>query len=167
MEMWQGDWKLINLNGEEKWMIAFMDDARLITCFGVFDEATTENTIKVLEKGFAEYGIPDEILTDHGTQFVPSRKRDEAKHRFREFLAENGVRHIVARVKHPQTNGKIERFFGEVERKVERFGSVEAVVRWHNEIKPHRSLDWDEPINAFWYKLPAERVMWFVKRWWD
>ena len=102
MEMWQGDWKLINLNGEEKWMIAFMDDARLITCFGVFDEATTENTIKVLEKGFAEYGIPDEILTDHGTQFVPSRKRDEAKHRFREFLAENGVRHIVARVSIPK-----------------------------------------------------------------
>ncbi len=66
MEMWQGDWKLINLNGEEKWIIAFMDDAsRLVTCFGVFDEATTENTIKVLEKGFAEYGIPDEILTDH------------------------------------------------------------------------------------------------------
>ncbi|MDI3498711.1 MAG: hypothetical protein PWQ40_2080, partial [Archaeoglobus sp.] len=21
--------------------------------------------------------------------------------------------------------------------------------------------------NAFWYKLPPERVMWFVRRWWD
>ena len=104
MEMWQGDWKLVNINGEEKWVIAFMDDAsRLITCYGVFDEATTENVIKVLEKGFAEYGIPDEILTDHGTQFVPSRSRDEAKHRFKQFLAEHGVKHIVARIKHPRT----------------------------------------------------------------
>ncbi len=55
---------MIRLSGEEKWVIAFMDDAsRVVTCFGVF-EATTENTIKVLEKGFAEYGIQDEILTD-------------------------------------------------------------------------------------------------------
>ena len=89
----------------------------------------------------------------------------EMKHKFKQFLAEHGVKHVVARVKHPQTNGKIERFFGEVERRVGKFGSVEAVVRWRNEVKPHRSLDWDEPINAFWYKLPPERVMWFV-RWW-
>ncbi len=168
MSLWQGDWKLINLNGEEKWIIAFMDDAsRVVTCCGVFDEATTENTIKVLRRGFAEYGIPDEILTDHGTQSVPSRNRDSASHKFKQFLAEHGVRHIVARIKHPQTNGKIERFFGEVERRAEKFGSVGAVVRWHNEVKPHKSLDWDEPINAFWYKLPPERVMWFVRRWWD
>ena len=85
------------------------------------------------------------------------------KHKFKQFLAEHGMKHVVARVKHPQTNGKIERFFGEVERRVGKFGSVEAVVRWHNEVKPHRSLDWDEPINAFWYKLPPERVMWFCK----
>ncbi len=55
-------------------------------------------------------------------------------------MAENGVKHIVARIKHPQTNGKIERFFGEVERRVEKFGSVEAVVRWHNEIKPQQEF---------------------------
>ena len=92
MSLWQGDWKLINLNGEEKWIIAFMDDAsRVVTCCGVFDEATTENTIKVLRRGFAEYGIPDEILTDHGTQFVPSRNRDSASHKFKQFLAEHGV----------------------------------------------------------------------------
>jgi len=80
-----------------------MDDAsRFITCYGVFDSATTENTIKVLEKEFKKYGIPDEILTDHGTQFVPLRRREELK----------------------------------------KFGSVEAAVKWHNEVEPHRSLDW-------------------------
>ncbi len=101
-------------------------------------------SIKVLRRGFAEYGIPDEILTDHGTQFVAARNRDEAKHRFKQFLAEHGIKYIVARVKHPQINGKIERFFGEVERIADKFGSVEAVVRWHNEVKPHKSLNWDE-----------------------
>lgn len=64
----------------------------------VFDSATTENAIKVLMKGFREYGIPDEILTDHGTQFVAAKSREKAKHRFKDFLAENGVRHIVAKI---------------------------------------------------------------------
>jgi len=85
-----------------------MDDAsRFITCYGVFDSATTENTIKALKKGFAEYGIPDEILTDHGTQFVAAKSREKTK-LFKEFLKENGVRHILARINHPQTNGKVE-----------------------------------------------------------
>jgi transposase InsO family protein len=40
--------------------------------------------------------------------------RYERKHsmEFKQFLIEHGIKHIVARIKHPQTNGKIERFFG-------------------------------------------------------
>ena len=165
ISLWQGDWKRLG----EKWIIAFMDDAsRLITCYGIFDEATTENTIKVLKRGFREYGMPDEILTDHGTQFVAAKSRDKAKHRFREFLAENGVEHIVARINHPQTNGKIERFFGLMEQKAHLFDSVDEFVSWYNYVKPHMSLNFDEletPYQAFLRKLPAERVLSYSWRW--
>ena len=47
-----------------------------------------------------------QILTDHGTQFVAAKSRDKAKHKFKEFLKENEIRHILARVNRPQTNGK-------------------------------------------------------------
>ena len=133
--------------------------SRFITCYGVFDSATTENTIKIFRKGFAEYGILDEILTDHGTQFVAAKSREKAKHRFKEFLIENGVRHILARVNHPQTNGKIERFFGLMEQKLHLFDSAEEFVYWY--VKPHMSLNFDEletPCQAFLRELPAERV---------
>jgi len=53
-------------------------------------------------------------------------------------------------VNHPQTNGKIERGSLEVERREYKFGSVDAVVHWHNEIKPHSSFNYDEPDQAFW-----------------
>ena len=60
-----------------------MDDVSpLHNCYGVFDSATTVNRIKVLRRGFVEYSIPDEILTDHGTQFVTAKEREKAKHRF-------------------------------------------------------------------------------------
>jgi putative transposase len=167
MSLWQGDWKQITVGGQKRWLIAFMDDSsRLVTCYGVFDRPTTEYTIQVLEQGFLDYGTPREILTDNGSQFVSSRHPKTANHPFRRFLDYHGIRHITSRVNHPQTNGKIERFFGEVERRVAKFGSVDAVVHWHNEIKPHRSLDFDEPIHAFFYRLPPERILGYAQRWW-
>jgi putative transposase len=166
MSLWQGDWKEFEYDGTKKWVIAFMDDSsRLITCYGVFDTPTTENTLSVLLQGFAEYGVPREILTDHGTQFVSARDRENAQHTFKAFLELNGIKHIVARIKHPQTNGKIERFFGEVERRIGKFGSVDRIVKWQNEIKPHMSLNYQIPAKVFWYRLPPERILGFVKEW--
>ncbi|WP_321505948.1 DDE-type integrase/transposase/recombinase [uncultured Methanoregula sp.] len=166
MSMWQGDWKEFELDSSKRWLVAFMDDSsRLITCYGVFDAPTTENTITVLNQGFKDYGTPREILTDHGTQFVSARNREHAHHTFGEFLNHHNINHILAGVKHPQTNGKIERFFGEVERRISKFGSVDAVVHWHNVIKPHMSLDFDEPCNAFWYRLPPERILDYAQKW--
>ncbi len=50
-----------------------MDDAsRLITGYGVFDEATSENAIKVIKEAMNNYGKPESILTDRGTQFYAS-----------------------------------------------------------------------------------------------
>ena len=71
---------------QENWKIPVLHD----TAF----DTTTENTIKVLREGFAEYGIPDETLTDF-EQFVAAEGREKAKHKFREFLAEKGVRHFL------------------------------------------------------------------------
>jgi len=166
MSMWQGDWKEFEFNGSKKWLVAFMDDSsRLITCYGVFDSPTTENTISVLNLGFREYGTPREILTDNGTQFVSARDREHAHHKFGEFLDLHNIRHIPTAIKHPQTNGKIERFFGEIERRIGKLGSVDKIVHWHNVIKPHMSLNYDEPCNAFWYRLPPERILAYAQKW--
>jgi len=42
VSLWQGDGKMVTLNGQDRWLIAFMDDSsRLITRYGVFDRPTT------------------------------------------------------------------------------------------------------------------------------
>lgn len=62
MSMWQGDWKEFEIDGTKRWVVAFIDDSsRLITCYGVFDSPTTQNTITVLNQGFAEYGAPRDV----------------------------------------------------------------------------------------------------------
>ena len=51
------------------------------------------------------------------------------------------MRHIPSRVSHPQSNGKVERFFGTVKAKLPRFlGDVDGLVRWDNFVRPHMSL---------------------------
>ncbi len=54
--------------------------------------------------------------------FVASRNRDEAQRSFKDYLQQKGIRHIVAGISHPQTIGKIERLFGEVDRRIQNFG---------------------------------------------
>jgi hypothetical protein len=39
-------------------------DPRLIMGYRVFEEATTENAIGILERAIGKYGCPKEILTD-------------------------------------------------------------------------------------------------------
>ena len=167
MSLWHGDWKLFRLQEKEHWLISFIDDSsRLITCYGVFEHATAANTVAVLKRGFEEYGIPDAIVTDNGTQFVPINSNDPMSHEFVGFLHENGVKHIRAHPSHPQTNGKIERAFEEVERRIgTQFETIEEFVKWQNYIKPHRGLSYKRPAEVFFNRLQPERVFWMVRRW--
>jgi len=169
MSLWHTDWKEVMINGERKYVTAFIDDrSRYVTCFGIFDNQTTEYTIEVLERGIEEYGVPNQIVTDNGSQFCSPRNGLPENHDFEKFLIEHGIKHIRSRVSHPQTNGKIERFFKEVEERIDKFGSLEAIVEWQNKIKPHRSLYGLTPEEVFWNALPPERVLNYVCSWfWD
>ena len=79
---------------------------------------------------------------------------------FEKYLIEHDIHHILSRVNHPQTNGKVERFFGTVKAKLPRFlGDVDGLVRWYNEVRPHMSLNLDvieTPHEAFIRKMPKE-----------
>ncbi|HXG06773.1 MAG TPA: hypothetical protein VNI77_05540 [Nitrososphaera sp.] len=53
-----------------------------------------------------------------------------------QFPITNDIRHILARIAHPQTNGKLERVYGEVERKLHLFKDIHELVHWYNHIRP-------------------------------
>jgi putative transposase len=161
MSLWHTDWKQLS---DGRWWIAVMDDAsRLIMSHGVFQEATAENTLHVLKQAIAKYGPPREILTDRGSQFYANEgeRKEKGISQFEQYLAENGIKHLLCRVNHPQTNGKLERFYGVYEQKQHQFKSIDEYVHWHNKIKPHMSLNWEAletPIQAFHRKLPPEKT---------
>lgn len=70
---------------------------------------------------------------------------------------ENGIRQILSRVNHPQTNGKVERFFGTVKAKMGEFETIGDLMEWYNMKRPHMSLNLDvieTPYQAFVRKMP-------------
>ena len=60
---------------------------------------------------------------------------------------------------HLQTNDKLERLHGEIQRKQKWLKSIEELIDWYNYIKPHISLDWDNLktlAKAFVRKIPKK-----------
>ena len=63
---------------------------------------TTKSVLCFLSDLFARWGLPDEIISDNGRQFV---SRD-----FEQYLAQLGIKHSKTALYHPQANGAVERF---------------------------------------------------------
>ena len=101
-----------------------------------------------------EYGKIKQVITDHGPQFTANKfdSKGNAYSQFEEFCKDNKIKHILCRVKHPQSNGKIERWFGLYKQKGKFFLTLKEFVYWYNHVKPHLSLDFEKletPEQAF------------------
>jgi len=122
--------------------LIFIDDAsRFITGYGEFDQATTENTIKVFKQSL-KHGKPRQVHTDHGSQFVANEQEGKkiGTSEFTQYLNSLGIQHIKARIKHPQANGKAERAIATIKQLWKHFGNLNKTIEYYNYKRPHMSL---------------------------
>ena len=148
------DWASCPITGKQ--LIAYIDDhSRFVVGYGLYDGATTENTLNCLYRVLFEHNIPYAIITDHGSHFYANKigKKMKGKCKFQQVLEELGVKHIVARAHHPQTNGKIERWFGTYKREFnKRFKDIDEYVNFYNHKRLHQRLDYKTPAEIFFKK---------------
>ncbi|MEK6988343.1 MAG: DDE-type integrase/transposase/recombinase, partial [Candidatus Thermoplasmatota archaeon] len=110
-ELWQTDLFTFMLKRQNRrvHLVGFMDDhSRFMVAYGLHATASTALVIEVLRAGIVSYGPATEVLTDNGSQYVTWR----GKSAFTKELEKRGIQHIRSARKHPQTLGKIERFWG-------------------------------------------------------
>ena len=115
----------------------------MITGFGVFSRATARNAVYVLDNAVDFYGAPKQVMTDHGVQSTSIPREgcpDPKPNVFQKRLKEYGIKHVKARVKHPQSNGKVEKASDTIMKLYKHFKSWDRTVAYYNFERPHMSL---------------------------
>lgn len=156
--MWHTDWHVIKaekLKGES--IIAYLDDcSRKIMgcCVGA---ENTKNSLFALYKAIADNLVTPFILnSDRGTQFFPNKKDKSGRaiHKFQEALNELGIIFVPSRRRHPQTNGKLERFFGILDTEFDdRFENLDEFIKWYNNRRASEAVDYMSPNEAYKKRL--------------
>jgi len=156
--MWHTDWHAIKakkLKGEN--VLVFIDDCSRKIMGYITGATTARNSIFALYKSITENLVtPFIINSDRGSHFFPSKKdkKGEAMHEFQEVLKELGILFVPSKVRHPQTNGKNEKFFDILDRKFdERFETLEQFIDYYNNERLSEAVDYMTPNEAYKKRL--------------
>ncbi len=135
------------------YVFAVEDDAsRKMLALLECGSATTDASIQGMEEA-SKQGRIKQCISDHGSQFIANVGGDS---RFKAFLDHKDIQQILCRIKHPQSNGKVERWFGVYDHHRKAFKTKEEFLHWYNEVRPHRSLNFEvleTPAQAFVRKM--------------
>jgi putative transposase len=150
------DW---HFNAKKRvWVFLVIDDAsRKVLALLECNTRSTKKSIYGMESA-REHGKIKQCISDHGAEFTSNQG---GKSRFKKYLDSKGIKQILCKIKHPQSNGKAEKFFHLYDNHRWSFENKESFIHWYNELRPHRSLRFQEletPQIAFQRKLKPEVI---------
>lgn len=166
-QLWQLDFKgWVEVGRQRVHPLTVLDDhSRFLLALRCCPDQTYARTWDVLWGVFGEYGLPEQLLCDNafGTHGRPAPGLSW----FEARLIRLGVRPVHGRPYHPQTQGKVERLHGTLEREVyprlprDDLSSFQGGLdRWrqavYNPTRPHEALG-DQPPLTRWRPSPRPR----------
>jgi YVTN family beta-propeller protein len=113
-----------------------------------------------LERAFERCGVPEAMLMDHGTPWW-NWQSFSGRTQLSLWLMRQGIGLHWSGIRHPQTQGKVERFHGSLQRALDRRGVPDGDCQaWldvfrleHNYIRPHEALGMQTPAEL-WQPSP-------------
>jgi len=148
--LWQMDFSQLY---EDLWVLIIIDDhSRYIIGYKLMKTPNVDDALDCLNECINIYGVPKQILTDHGSQFYAVRGGVST---FDIFCMNTYIKHILARVRHPQTNGKVERKIGVIKEHLEWKGLLDK--RSSNETIEKELDEYTEYHNFSRYHFTYER----------
>jgi transposase InsO family protein len=160
-ELWQMDFK-----GPKNWpkactALSVIDDhSRYVVALRATARPEGRLVQQHLIQAFEECGLPEAMLMDHGIPWWQSQSFAGATY-LSLWLMRQGIALHFSGVRHPQTQGKVERFHGSLQRALECRGMpdhdhqqwLDAFRREHNHIRPHEALGMQTPASR-WQPSP-------------
>lgn len=159
-QLWQMDFK-----GEYRasqpfcFPLTLLDDHSRFS-IGVYSLKGTKTELvdKSLIDAFEKYGVPDAILTDHGSPWW-STHSEHGLTRLSVNLIKQGIKLYYSGVGHPQTQGKIERFHRTLNQEILHRGMPNHFSKWqklfdeirniYNNMRPHEALAMKVPASRY------------------
>jgi len=160
-ELWQMDFK-----GPRGWPqpvgpLSVLDDhSRYVIALAANGSTQGEPVRQQLEEAFQRCGVPEAMLMDHGSPWW-GHLAPSGHTRLSLWLMRQGIRLHWSGIRHPQTQGKVERFHGSLQRALEHRGIRQQPLqawldhyRWeHNHVRPHEALGMKTPA-TMWRPSP-------------
>lgn len=140
------------------------DNSRLLAGIGAgVGEGTSELVWSVMVDAIAAFGVPARSLTDNGIVYSGKRRGTEVA--FEANLRALGCQPICSTPGHPQTCGKIERFWQTLKKWLDAHGPYDTIEQlqaallvfqtYYNQARPHRALKGATPAEVFAAGTPA------------
>jgi transposase InsO family protein len=153
-EQWHTDIAYLNILGSQYFLISVLDGfSRAIIHHEIRTKMETKDVEIVMQRALDTLikGSPrPRIISDNGSQYVSTQ--------FKVFLRDAGCAHSKARVRHPQSNGKIERWHKSIKTECVRRESlgglkeaqevVAAYVNNYNTVRLHSAIHYLTPAEA-------------------
>lgn len=159
-ELWQMDSKgKYPLSDGECHPLSILDDhSRYAVGLYALPELRGEKAYPCLVETFRRYGVPQAMLMDRGTLWW-SCWNGWGLTRLSVRLIEQGIRLLYGRVRHPQTQGKVERFHRTLGEALRHRGVPRRFAEWpaalaefrssYNERRPHEALGMRRPAERY------------------
>jgi transposase InsO family protein len=158
--LWQCDFKgPLEVERRRVHPFTVLDDhSRYLLALRVCADVTMKTAWEVLWGTFGEHGLPESLLCDGA--FAASHAGIPTVSWIEGQMIRLGIRPVHGRAYHPQTQGKVERLHGTLEREVWPFVDrssakrfAREVERWRREVynpmRPHESLAGRPPLSRF------------------
>lgn len=178
-EMWQSDWtewRLVDRDGARRpvAIAGTLDDhSRFLVGIGAGSgDGNGELVWAVMSAAIGAHGVPMSSLTDNGSCYSNKHRADHRPARFEANLAALGCQSIASTPYHPQTCGKIERFWQTLKKWLRAretshgpYRTLNALNRdlavfaeHYNTRRPHRALGGRTPAAVFAATVKARPI---------
>lgn len=157
--LWQVDIKgPIDLkDGSKCYPLSILDDhSRYLIGLYPMRRISTDTVYNCLVDSFRMYGLPDRILSDHGTPFW-STTSPHGLTRVSVLLMNQDIHISYSGIRHPQTQGKVERFHRTLQDEFRHAGQPDTMAACQEFLDTYRYVyDRQRPHEALQMEVPAE-----------
>ena len=161
-QLWQMDFKSPKGCQQPVGPLSVMDDhSRFVVALEKTGSTRTEAVQEGLERAFRSAGLPEAMLMDHGTPWW-NAQAPSGWTKLQVWLMKQGIACLFSGIRHPQTQGKVERFHLALEMaRRRRLHNAEMDQAWldqfryeYNYLRPHQALGMQTPATRW---VPSAR----------